>query len=230
MNRVLLGLLLSCGCATTHVAERYVLVGDAQAIARAAEEATRRLGWTTEAIASGKFKLLESPRKPAVALTVSASDGVLQIEGELPTNQPDMPETARILRSATAEILDGRPRDPVSPRSPVIGGILDVLVPSAGALYALQGNPYFDSHAVNWRRSFWWDVSNRLVIDATSGILLGVFVKQANEGFGINPWAIVVAEIAILVLNRIGALLTDVSAISYRNAYARSGLGAPEEH
>ena len=209
MKPVLLGLLL-CGCATTHVAEVYFLPADAPSIQRAAEEASRRLGWETEASGSGKFKLTNYSRRPHPELTISAEDNVLHIEGEV---TKDLPEAALILRSATEEILTGRHGTPVQERSLWVTGILDVLVPSIGGIYALQGDPSFDSPIVDWRRSFWSDVSSRFVVDAMAGVMLGYFATR-RDGFGISPLAIVkptpIAPIA-LVSGGVGWLNHDAS-------------------
>ncbi len=137
----------------THLTERYILHADAQTIQRAAEEAARRLGWTTEAVEGGKLRLVDYPRRPTPALTISAEDEILRVEGDLPPNQP-LPEAARILRSATEEILIGKQTGhSASERSPWVTGVLDVLIPSLGGVYALEGDPAFDSRAVAWNRS-----------------------------------------------------------------------------
>lgn len=205
-----------------------MLPGDAESIQRAAQEATRRLGWTTEATDSGKFKLVDYPRRPTPALTIGAQDGLLLIDAELPVNQPLLPEAARILRSATEEILTGNRRGAaVSERSPWVAGFLDVLLPGVGAVYALEGDPSYDSSAVHWQRSFWWDVSTRFMVDLSAGMMLGYFAMRMREGAGYNPISVVVTEIAMLAFNRVIALVTDLPQIEQRNAHARSGLGAP---
>jgi hypothetical protein len=228
LRQFLLGLLLS-GCATTHLTERYVLPAEGPTLQRAAEEATQRLGWTTEAVEGGKLRIVDYPRRPKPALTISAEDDVLRIEGDLQRNQP-LPEAALVLRSATQQIFDRGPGGKrVSERSPWVAGLLDVLVPSIGGAYALEGDPYFDSRAVGWSRSFLWDVGYRFFIDAAAVMTLAYVVPRLQTGFGISPALILTTEIALLVLNRVGALFTDLSELKYRNAFARSGLSPPED-
>jgi hypothetical protein len=228
---LLLGLLLS-GCATTHLTERYVIAGDAQSLVRAAEEASVRLGWATTASEGGKFHVLFYPRHSRTSsnpLTIGAEDDVLRIEGDQERHGAYLPEAAQILAGATAELMGQRAPGPkVEERSAAITVALDLIFPAAGALYALHGDPYFDSGVVKFGRGVWWEFMGRLGIDLASGLLISqTFAFRRVDGSPMFPLWTLVTPIFTMVTIRLMSLVTDLTELPFRNAYARSGLSAP---
>ena len=238
MRVLALSVLVATGCVTTHVVERYPIAGDPAAIDRAAHEAVERLGWSSEAAASGRFRLTRYPRAEATPrwaepflLEYSVGPGGLEFEGNRSGgNQTELTEAASILADATRQLLEAKaaPGPTVSPRSAAVAVALDVLLPAAGAVYALGGDPYFDSAAVSASRHFWWLFAARLGMDLLAVEMAGLAVMEAPYG-GSSPTVFLVEAAFLVVINRLAAIVEDLNEVPFRNAYARSGLSPPGE-
>ncbi len=229
-----MGALLLCGCATTQLTERFVITGDAQTLQQAAQAASSRLGWTTAAADSDSFQIIGYPRQSRTSpgvLKVRSENDVLSIEGGQESGLPFLPETARMLASATAQQLGQKTGGAaVAERSTALTVGLDVLLPAAGALYGLHGDPYFDSSAVIGLRSFWWEFFGRLGCDlAAAGLLAEFALLQNPDGSRTMPLWTIASPIIVLVVMRVSSVINVLIEVPYRNAYARSGLHAPED-
>lgn len=234
MKPIALGLLLLTGCTASRGTERFVITGDAQTLKAAAIDASGKLGWTTVGGESGKFEIVAYPRQSRVSravLNVSAEDDVLVIEGERDSGLAFLPETSRILASVTAQSLGQQTGGAaVESRSKALTLGLDLLLPAAGAFYALRGDPYFDSGASVGMRGFWWEFWGRLGLDiAAQALLVELVLLRRLDGSQVLPaWALV-APIFLMVASRVNAMISDWIQLDYRNSYARSGFHAPQE-
>jgi hypothetical protein len=244
MRALPLVLLVATGCVTSRVVERYPMPGDAAAVDRAAREAVVKLGWEGEAAASGQFRLTRYPRaerfwrfSERFGLGFTAEAGALKLEGDrLGPDKTELTEAAAILADATRQLLgpQGGPRPMVSPRSAPVTVALDLLLPAGGAVYALAGDPYFDSPPVSWQRGFWAAFAARFIIDACAAAMVwesSVFARDERR-YGRPtslPTMLLVEAAFFVVVNRLAAVVEDLAQLPFRNAYARSGLAPPRE-
>lgn len=230
---LLLALVLS-GCATARVTERFTIDAPAAELRASAEEAAQKLGWATEAVDAQSFRVTDYARQHWLMkkpLLVTIADGALAVEGER-EGWADVPvESARLLASATKQVrgeLVFSPR--VEERSEAVTVALDVLFPAGGALYALKDDPAFDSPVVYGMRKFWWEFWGRVALDGCAVALGAEFaLLRRPDGTSVFPAWYIGMPIATLLAARIGALITDLTELPFRNAYARSGLRAPKD-
>ena len=220
--RATLQLLVLClsaslaGCVT--VTERYQL-GSPERLSEASFVAANRLGWTTERLADGKFRLIDRMNSGLLRrawVDVSAGpDGVLTLSGDLAERGWDMRPTlgvvAPLLAQATLQELGVAAEGPPMERTsvPLTVG-LNLLLPAAGAVYALRGSPYAKTTWANhW--AFWMGSHAALDVGAGINLALGVdYLQRGERNLGL---AYVVGSIAGLVLNRMIALLVQVPAV-----------------
>ncbi len=232
MRAVGLGVLLS-GCVLHHVETYSFEERSAAEVSEAARRAAQKLGWEADASARGRLRLLDVPHEGAfrTALEVFSEDGRLIIEGDRPVDawRPSpLGPASRVLATETARELAAEVRESspaVAPRSKLAAAALDVLFPAAGALYAGLGDPYLTSGATSWASHPWAQFGLRLALDASAGLFASTLVLRRG---GPEPtwweWALL-AE--MLVVNRVIALVFDLRAIGFRNAYAEGGLPSP---
>jgi len=231
-----LGVLLS-GCVVHHV-ETYPMEGKTAAeVDQAARRAATKLGWEADASARGRLRLVDVPdegRAFRTPLDVFSEDGQLIIEGDQQGGTAwtaPLGVASRMLATETARELAAevnRTSPPVTRRSKLAASALDVLFPAAGALYSGLGDPYLTSGAVSWASHPWAQFGFRLAADVSAAVYGTTLVLRHGSGAfepGWWEWAIV-AE--MLVLNRVLALVFDLSSIGFRNAYADGGLPSPQ--
>ncbi|MHB8875727.1 MAG: hypothetical protein ACYC8T_18735 [Myxococcaceae bacterium] len=209
-----------CSCATT-VSERYQL-GHPDRLPGASLEAAARLGWTTQMLEGGKFRLAKSRLPQRDAIDVSPGpDGVLTLTGQSAArdwdNRPTLGPSGPLLAQATLQVM-GVPKEgpPLSRRSPGLTVGLDLLFPAAGAAYALPGSPY----------SFWhWGghVGLRAGMDALAAVFIAQGMEFRRAGYGDGTHQLGLA-IGYLVFNRLMALLVDLPTVSAGNTAADNGL------
>lgn len=235
MARLLIGLRLLTlsvgvalgGCAT--VVERYQL-GSPDRLPAASLEAATRLGWTTESLGGGGFRLVDRLhsgllRKDWVSVTPGA-DGVLTLSGPVAERDWEMHESlgavGPLLAQATLQRLGTAAEGPpVEPRSVALTVGLDLLLPAVGAAYALPGSPYLTS---NWTSHWAWWVGAHGLLDALAAVHLGLgvdYYQRGERGMGLGY---VGGAIAGLVLNRLVALLFQLPVVQMGNAASESGL------
>lgn len=86
---------------------------------------------------------------------------------------------------------------------------------------------HLTSEAATWASHPWAQFGFRLALDASAALFASTLVLRRG---GVEPgwweWALV-AE--MLVVNRIIALVFDLRAIGFRNAYADGGLPSPQQ-
>lgn len=236
MRRVVLLLCFAQAACFVPVRETYRINGSASELLSTARQNAQKLGYETTDGADGGFTITGfAGRRAGESLEVSAAEDTLTIDGtgasRATTEQLTfrLSESAEILaRSTDAQLhhLDG-PK--VAPRSRALTVGLDLLLPAAGAFYALRGSPYRDSAATASGRGFWWEVVVRAELDAVAfgiGAELLYLDSAAHRPF--TPYALL-GSIAVAVLVRVMSVIVDWSEVGYRNAYAASGLPAPSE-
>ena len=217
---LLLAAVSLSGCATV-VTERYQL-GQPERLSEASLEAAHRLGWATERLEGGKFRLLEQRfvRQPEIEVTPGA-DGVLTLSGTTTArgwdSRPTLGPVGPLLSQATLQVMGLEAKGPPVPtRSVAVTAALDLLLPTAGALYALPGNPFGYSH---------WGihVAVRTGLDAVAALFLANAIDYRRSGVGTGTFELGLA-IGYLVVNRMLALLMDTQLVQMGNVASSNGL------
>jgi hypothetical protein len=207
-------LAFGCGCVTT-ISERY-RVETENPIGGAGLVAVERLGWTAEKLDDARFRLLDyGPLgKGPIDVTVS-EDRSLLLTG--PANSRDengklsMGGVGPLLTQAVRQTVDvSQMGPPVPRRSLVLTTGFDLVLPAAGALYALPGNPYSQLH---------WGLllALRVGLDVVGALNVAQGLRFADR-FEVYAGAM------YIVLNRVLALMFDLPAADYFNKAAQSGL------
>ncbi len=216
-----------CGCAT--VTERYPL-GSPERLAQASLEAATQLGWTTQPLPDGGFRLVDRIHSGLlvtdwVSVTPGA-DGVLTMTGPVAErdweNRKSLGVVGPLLAQATLQKLGATAEGPpLERRSLALTVGLDLLLPAAGAGYALKGSPYANT---NWATHWGSWVSVHGVLDALAAVNLGLGVDMYQRGERDLGRGYIWGAVAALVLNRLIALAVQVPVVQMGNAASDSRL------